>query len=119
MIDDQCGAIDGRRIGRGNRSPRQLRHDLIWAGTRAAAVGKPAINRLSNGAASLTPDKSVLFESQSNVATASGAQMKQWGCAHEVLYTGKMDMKECCSGHEILCDRSYAIASVRCNYKRE
>jgi hypothetical protein len=52
MIDDdeECGAFDGMRIGRGNRStrrkpapvplcPSQIPHDLTWARTRASAVG--------------------------------------------------------------------------------
>jgi hypothetical protein len=44
--DDECGAVGGMRIGRGNRSirrkaaqgalcPPQIPHDLIWARTRA------------------------------------------------------------------------------------
>jgi hypothetical protein len=48
--DDECGAVGGIRIGRGNRStrrkpaaeplcPSQIPHDLTWAQTRAAAVG--------------------------------------------------------------------------------
>jgi hypothetical protein len=48
--DDECGAVCGMRIGRGNRStrrkpapvplcPSQIPHDLTWAWTRAAAVG--------------------------------------------------------------------------------
>jgi hypothetical protein len=48
--DDERGAIDGMRIGKGNRStlrkpapmllcPPQIPHDLTWARTRAAAVG--------------------------------------------------------------------------------
>jgi hypothetical protein len=50
MIDYECGALGGMRIGRGNRStrrkpapvplfPPQILHDLAWARTRAAAVG--------------------------------------------------------------------------------
>jgi hypothetical protein len=50
MIDDECGAVGGMRIGRENRStrrkpapvplcPPQIPHDLTWARTRAAAVG--------------------------------------------------------------------------------
>jgi hypothetical protein len=50
MIDDECGAVGGIRIGKGNRStrrkpaqvplcPPQIPHDLTWAGTRNAAVG--------------------------------------------------------------------------------
>jgi hypothetical protein len=50
MIDDECGAVGGMRIGRGNRStrrkptlvplcPPQMPHDLTCARTRAAAVG--------------------------------------------------------------------------------
>jgi hypothetical protein len=49
MIDDECGAVSGRRIGRGNRSsrgtpapvplcPPQIPHDLTWVQTGAAAV---------------------------------------------------------------------------------
>jgi hypothetical protein len=48
--DDDCGAVGGIRIGRGNRStlrnpapvpldPPQIPHDLTLARTRAAAVG--------------------------------------------------------------------------------
>jgi hypothetical protein len=59
MIDDECGAVSGMRIGRGNRStrrktapvplcPPQIPHGLTLAQIRAAAVG----NRpLSYGAA--------------------------------------------------------------------
>jgi hypothetical protein len=45
--DDECGAVGGMRIGRGNRStrrkpapmplyPPQIQHDLTWPRTRAA-----------------------------------------------------------------------------------
>jgi hypothetical protein len=48
--DDECGAVGGMRIGRGNRSnkrkpallplrPPQIPHDLKWARTRATVVG--------------------------------------------------------------------------------
>jgi hypothetical protein len=48
--DNECGAVDGMRIGKGNRStrrkptpvplrPPQIQHDLTWARTRAAVVG--------------------------------------------------------------------------------
>jgi hypothetical protein len=48
--DDECGAVSGMRIGKGNRStrrkpssvtlcPPQIPHDLTWAWTRATAVG--------------------------------------------------------------------------------
>jgi hypothetical protein len=48
--DDECGAIGGIKIGRGNRStgkkptpvplcPPQIPHDLTQVRTRAAAVG--------------------------------------------------------------------------------
>jgi hypothetical protein len=48
--DDECGAVGGMRIGRENRStrrkpalvtlcPPQIRRDLAWARTLAAAVG--------------------------------------------------------------------------------
>jgi hypothetical protein len=48
-IDDECGAVGGMRIGRGNLStrrkpvlvplcPPQIPHDLTWTRTRAAAV---------------------------------------------------------------------------------
>jgi hypothetical protein len=51
MIDyDECGAVGGMRIGRGNRNtrrkpvpvplwPSEIPHDLTWTRTRAAAVG--------------------------------------------------------------------------------
>jgi hypothetical protein len=50
MIDDECGAVGGIRIGRGNRStrikpapvplcPPQIPHDLTCARSRVAAVG--------------------------------------------------------------------------------
>jgi hypothetical protein len=50
MIDDECGAVDGMRTGRGDRSsrgkpapillcPPQIPHDLTWARTLAGAVG--------------------------------------------------------------------------------
>jgi hypothetical protein len=49
-IDDECGAVGGMRIGRGNWSirrkpvpvpfcPPNIPHDLTWARTRAPAVG--------------------------------------------------------------------------------
>jgi hypothetical protein len=48
--DDDCGAVGGMRTGMGNRStrrkhppvplcPPQIPHGLIWARTRAGAVG--------------------------------------------------------------------------------
>jgi hypothetical protein len=50
IVDDECGAIGGMRIGRGNRSTRRklvsvplcpplIPHDLSWARTRTATVG--------------------------------------------------------------------------------
>jgi hypothetical protein len=50
MIGDECGAVDGMKIGRGNQNarrkpapaplcPPQIPHYLTWARTRAAAVG--------------------------------------------------------------------------------
>jgi hypothetical protein len=52
--DDDCGAVGGMRIGRGNRStrrksapappcPPQIPHDLTWAQTRAATMGSPRL----------------------------------------------------------------------------
>jgi hypothetical protein len=52
MIDDsECGAVGAMRIGKGNRStwrkpasvplyPPQIPHNLAWARTRAATVGR-------------------------------------------------------------------------------
>jgi hypothetical protein len=48
--DDECGAVGGMKICRGNRStrrkpaparlcPSQIPHDIIWDRTQAAAVG--------------------------------------------------------------------------------
>jgi hypothetical protein len=63
IIDkDDCGAIDGMKIGRGNRStrrkpasaphcPPQIPHDQTRARTQDRRGGKPATNRLSYGAA--------------------------------------------------------------------
>jgi hypothetical protein len=63
MIDeDDCGAIGGMKIGRGNRStqskpapvplcPLQIPHDQTRARTPGRRGGKPATNRLSYGAA--------------------------------------------------------------------
>jgi hypothetical protein len=50
MIDDECGAVGGTIIGRGNRStrrklapvplcPPKIPHDLTWVRNRAIAVG--------------------------------------------------------------------------------
>jgi hypothetical protein len=50
MIEDECGAVGGMKIGRGNLStirkpapvplcPPQIPHELTWDRTRAAAVG--------------------------------------------------------------------------------
>jgi hypothetical protein len=63
MIDeDDCGAIGGMKIGRGNRStrrkpasaplcPPQIPHDQTRVRTPDGRGGKPATNRLSYGAA--------------------------------------------------------------------
>jgi hypothetical protein len=63
MIDeDDCGAIGGMKIGRGNRStrgkpapapfcPPQIPHDQTRARTPGRRGGKPVTNRLSYGAA--------------------------------------------------------------------
>jgi hypothetical protein len=61
--EDDCGAIGGMKIGRGNRStrrkpapapvcPPQIPHDQTRARTPGRHGGKPATNRLSYGAAS-------------------------------------------------------------------
>jgi hypothetical protein len=55
--DDECGAVGGMRIGRGNYStrrksapvplrPPQIPYDLTWARTRTAAVGAMARPRM-------------------------------------------------------------------------
>jgi hypothetical protein len=63
MIDeDDCGAIGGMKIGRGNRStrrkpasaplcPPQIPHDQTRARTPGRRGGKPATNSLNYGAA--------------------------------------------------------------------
>jgi hypothetical protein len=59
MIDDECAAIGGMQIGRGNRStrrkpapashcPPQILHNLTWDRTRAAAVGRQRLSALAN-----------------------------------------------------------------------
>jgi hypothetical protein len=61
--DDEYGVVGGMRIGRGNRSTRrkpapvplclpQIPHELLWARTRAAAVGS---RRLTAWAMTLSP----------------------------------------------------------------
>jgi hypothetical protein len=55
MLHDECGAVGGMRIGKGNRSirrkpvpvplcPPQIPHDLNWARTWAAEVGSRWLN---------------------------------------------------------------------------
>jgi hypothetical protein len=74
--DDECGAVGGIRIGRGNRSthrkptpvplcPPQIPHDLTWARIQAAAR-KPATNRLSYGTASPSILRRLLAKSGKN-----------------------------------------------------
>jgi hypothetical protein len=68
MIDDECGAVGGMRIGRGNRSsrrkptpvllcPPQILHDLALSRTGAAAVG----NRRLTAQAMARPTLSTSF----------------------------------------------------------
>jgi hypothetical protein len=56
--DDECGAVGGMRISRGNQNtrekpasaplcPPQIPHNLTWTQTRATAVGNRPTNRLS------------------------------------------------------------------------
>jgi hypothetical protein len=58
MIDDECGAVGGMKIGRGNRRtrgkpapmplcPPQITHDASRARTRAAEVGSQRRPRLT------------------------------------------------------------------------
>jgi hypothetical protein len=62
MIDDECGAIGGIGIGKGNQSarrklvpvplcPQQIPHDLTWDRISGRRGGKPATNRLRYGRA--------------------------------------------------------------------
>jgi hypothetical protein len=62
VIDDECGAVGGMRIGRGNWStqrkptpvplhPPQIPHVLTQAWTQAAVVGSRPTNHLSYGMA--------------------------------------------------------------------
>jgi hypothetical protein len=53
-IIDECVAVAGMKIGRGNKMylplcPPQASHDLTWDGTPSRRGGKPATNRLSYG----------------------------------------------------------------------
>jgi hypothetical protein len=41
MIDDECGAVGGMRIGK--PTPPQIPHDLTWDRTKAAAVGRSTL----------------------------------------------------------------------------
>jgi hypothetical protein len=56
--DDECGAVGGMRIGKGNQSirrklaplslcPPQVPHDLTWARTWAATVGSQQLTTWS------------------------------------------------------------------------
>jgi hypothetical protein len=62
MIDDECGAVGGMRIGKGNRSTRRKLTTLSTANPTWPEMGsnpgrrggKPAINRLSYGTANYT-----------------------------------------------------------------
>jgi hypothetical protein len=69
--DDECGAVGGMRIGRGNRitrrkhspvslCPPQIPHDLTWDRTRAAAVGN---RRLTAWAMAWTSTHSLVTDS--------------------------------------------------------
>jgi hypothetical protein len=73
--DDDCGAIGGMKIGRGNRStrrkpapaplcPPQIPHDQTRAPTPGLRGGKPATNLLSYGAAfpDLVPIETFLIQ---------------------------------------------------------
>jgi hypothetical protein len=64
MIDEECGAVVGMRISKGNRStrrkpapvpfcPPKILQDLTRARTRACFGGKPATNCLSYGSATI------------------------------------------------------------------
>jgi hypothetical protein len=88
MIHDECGAIDGMRIGRGDRStqrkpapvplcPPQIPHDLTWARTRVAAVGN---QRLTAWAMALPTPRLV-------------------GTAHAL---DNFQVRKRCSGHRLL-----------------
>jgi hypothetical protein len=64
--DDECEAVDGMRIGRGNRNtlrkpasvplcPPQIPHDLNLGSNPGGRGGKPATNRLNYSTASFLP----------------------------------------------------------------
>jgi hypothetical protein len=76
MMDDECGAVRGMRVARGNRStrrklaslplcPPQIPHDLIRSQTQAAAVGS-----LSYGTALTTLTATNITTLTSNINTA-------------------------------------------------
>jgi hypothetical protein len=103
MIDDECGAVGGMRIGRGNRStrrkpasvplcPPQIPHDLTWARTRAASV-------LYN-----VPDLFFL--------TGNFTDVSQW--AHFILHIYKIIFKSEVNHchYSILCYHSNELAST-------
>jgi hypothetical protein len=83
MIDDECEAVGGMRIGRGNRSTRrraapvplclpQIPHDLPWARTWGAAVG---IRRLTAWAiARPTLHVTLCLKAHASVYTECGNQ---------------------------------------------
>jgi hypothetical protein len=74
MIDDECGAVGGMRIGRGKRSsrrkpapvplcPPQIPPDL--GSNPGRRGGKPAINRLSYGMGTLDTISTIPYTARS------------------------------------------------------
>jgi hypothetical protein len=74
MIDDECGAVDGMRIGRGNWStrrklapvplcPPQISHDSLWTRTRASTVGSRRLNAwaMARPCRTITKRRIILF----------------------------------------------------------
>jgi hypothetical protein len=83
MIDDECGAVGGMRIGRGNlrtriklapapRCPQQMPHDLTRVRTRAAAVGSRRLTallptNLSTPWSEVLPEKPIVAQQFKNL----------------------------------------------------
>jgi hypothetical protein len=96
--DDECGAVGGMRLGKGNRStqrkpapvsfwPQQIPHDLTWARTRTAAVGSRRLTAqscynysvfqtLHNDGASVA----VTFQSYIQIVPCSNVGLGYWIC---------------------------------------
>jgi hypothetical protein len=104
--DDECGAVGGMRIVRGNRGnrrkpapvlfcPPQIKHDLTWAPTRATALG----SRRLTAWAMAQPNSSVTCN-HVTLCSQSAWQRRQIKCKinrdnYELLIRRVVERKSC------------------------